>query len=97
VNLKLVMAGHSRPKDGVASARLCPAIYVFLFLRAKDVDARDKPGHDVVFSDRVCGRWLRLARNRLAKRGLRGGKTRDRPAIGRARHVVEADLVAERD
>jgi len=24
--LKLVMAGHSRPKDGVAFARLCPAI-----------------------------------------------------------------------
>jgi hypothetical protein len=39
------MAGHSRPKDGVASARLCPAIYVFP-AAAKDVDARDKPGHD---------------------------------------------------
>src|SRR3984885_15788636 len=25
----LVMAGHSRSKDGVASARLCPAIHVF--------------------------------------------------------------------
>ena len=25
----VVMAGHSRPKDGVASARLCPAIHVF--------------------------------------------------------------------
>jgi len=25
-----VMAGHSRPKDGVACARLCPAIHVFL-------------------------------------------------------------------
>jgi len=24
------MAGHSRPKDGVASASLCPAIHVFL-------------------------------------------------------------------
>jgi len=24
------MAGHSRPKDGVAYARLCPAIHVFL-------------------------------------------------------------------
>jgi hypothetical protein len=23
------MAGHSSPKDGVASARLCPAIHVF--------------------------------------------------------------------
>jgi hypothetical protein len=27
---KIVMAGHSRLKDGVASARLCPAIHVFL-------------------------------------------------------------------
>jgi len=26
----LVMAGHSRPKDGVAYARLCPAIHVLL-------------------------------------------------------------------
>jgi hypothetical protein len=25
----VVMAGHSRPKDGVASARLRPAIHVF--------------------------------------------------------------------
>jgi hypothetical protein len=25
---QFVMAGHSRPKDGVASARLCPAIHV---------------------------------------------------------------------
>jgi hypothetical protein len=23
-----VIAGHSRPKDGVASARLCPAIHL---------------------------------------------------------------------
>ena len=27
-----VMAGRSRPKDGVASACLCPAIHVFLAL-----------------------------------------------------------------
>jgi len=27
--LAVVMAGHSRPKDGVASDRLCPAIHVF--------------------------------------------------------------------
>jgi hypothetical protein len=37
-----VMAGHSRPKDGVASGRLCEA----LVCGEKDVDARDKPGHD---------------------------------------------------
>jgi hypothetical protein len=40
-----VMAGHSRSKDGVASARLCPAIHDLLACR-KDVDAWDKPGHD---------------------------------------------------
>jgi len=37
-----VMAGHSRPKDGVASARLCPAIHVLRWpAKRKDVDARD--------------------------------------------------------
>src|SRR5580692_1183364 len=42
------MAWHSRPKDGVASIRLCPAIHVLLLeLPAKeDVGARDQPGHD---------------------------------------------------
>src|ERR1700674_5517127 len=30
-----VMAGHSRPKDGVASARLCPAIHVFFVTPTK--------------------------------------------------------------
>jgi hypothetical protein len=38
------MAGHSRSKDGVAFARLCPAIHVLLVFEHKDVDARD--GHD---------------------------------------------------
>jgi hypothetical protein len=40
------MAGHCRPKDGVASARLCPAIHVFVHIDPKDVDARHKAGHD---------------------------------------------------
>ncbi len=40
-----VMAGLSRLKDGVASARLCPAIHA-LPRGTKNVDARDKPGHD---------------------------------------------------
>jgi uncharacterized membrane protein len=42
----VVMAGHSRPKDGVASARLCPAIHVWPSGWRRDVDARDRPGHD---------------------------------------------------
>jgi hypothetical protein len=36
-----VMAGHGRSKDGVAAARLCPAIHVCLAVIEKDVDARD--------------------------------------------------------
>jgi hypothetical protein len=40
-----VIAGHSRPKDGVASARLRPAIHV-LFNSEEGVDARHKAGHD---------------------------------------------------
>jgi hypothetical protein len=40
-----VMAGHSRPKDGVASLAYDPAIHVFIQSK-KDVDARDKRGHD---------------------------------------------------
>jgi hypothetical protein len=39
------MAGHSRSKNGVASARLCPAIHVFA-AEKKVVDARHKAGHD---------------------------------------------------
>jgi hypothetical protein len=40
------MAGHSRPKDGVASARRCLAAHVFAFERFEDMDARHKAGHD---------------------------------------------------
>ena len=42
----VVMAGHSGPKDGVASASLRPAIHAFADRGKKDVDARVKPGHD---------------------------------------------------
>jgi hypothetical protein len=40
-----VMAGHSRLKDGVAFARLCPAIHA-LPRGTKNVDARVELGHD---------------------------------------------------
>jgi hypothetical protein len=43
------MAGHSRSKNGVASARLCPAIHVFGCQAKEDVDARLKAGHDDVY------------------------------------------------
>src|ERR1700731_3798810 len=42
----VVMAGHSRSKNGVASARLCPAIHA-LAAAKKDVDGRDRSGNDV--------------------------------------------------
>jgi hypothetical protein len=45
MRLPYVMAGHSRPKDGVAAARLCPAIHV-LFAATLHVDARHKAGRD---------------------------------------------------
>ena len=43
---KAVMAGHSRPKDGVASARLCPAIHPSSQDSSKPMDPRVKPGGD---------------------------------------------------
>jgi hypothetical protein len=42
----IVMAGHSRPKDGVLSHGYVPAIHVFIRASPKDVDARHKAGHD---------------------------------------------------
>jgi hypothetical protein len=38
------MAGHSRPKDGVASLAYVPTIHVLA--TKKDGDARHKAGHD---------------------------------------------------
>jgi hypothetical protein len=46
------MAGHSRPKDGVLSHAYVPVIHDLLKCR-KDVDARDKRGHDAVCIARV--------------------------------------------
>jgi hypothetical protein len=40
-----VMAGHSRPKDGVASLAYVPAIHALLGAKT-GVDARHKAGHD---------------------------------------------------
>jgi hypothetical protein len=40
------MAGHSRPKDGVALLAYVPAIPDLLLAKLKDVDARHKAGHD---------------------------------------------------
>jgi len=40
------MAGHGRSKHGVASLAYVPAIHVFTVRNCKDVDVRDKRGHD---------------------------------------------------
>jgi len=48
-NTKIVMPGHSRSKNGVASLAYVPGIHVFLpraMATSQDVDGRDKPGHD---------------------------------------------------
>jgi hypothetical protein len=50
-----VMAGHRHSKNGVACARLCPAIHVFLSADAKDVDARNKAGHDELLNSTKNG------------------------------------------
>ncbi len=39
------MPGHSRSKNGVASLVCVPGIHVLIYA-GKDVDGRDKPGHD---------------------------------------------------
>src|ERR1700739_1104246 len=52
---RTVMAGHSRSKNGVASARLCPAIHIFLDDN-KDVDARHRRQVHV-----VCARQTTMA------------------------------------
>src|SRR5580692_1739946 len=52
-------------------------------------------GHDAVQS--ILKINSRLAGDALAERGLRRGKPCDRHAVGRARDVIEADLVAERN
>src|SRR5882757_9597314 len=50
-----------------------------------------------IFLSHTRLRRLRLARHRLAERRLRRSQPRDRHAIGRARDVIEPDLVTERD
>jgi hypothetical protein len=40
------MPGHSRSKNGVASLAYVPGIHVLMHQSNKDVDGRDKPGHD---------------------------------------------------
>jgi hypothetical protein len=70
---EFVMPGHSRPKDGVASARLCPGIHVFVASGKKGVDGRDKPGHDESCKACQCS----SVSNSLSERMMRSGLTVD--------------------
>jgi hypothetical protein len=40
------MPGRSGPKDGVASLAYVPGIHALSLAHEKDVDGRDKSGHD---------------------------------------------------
>jgi antitoxin HigA-1 len=66
VSSELVMAGHSRSKNGIASLAYAPAIHVLLRRKIKDVDARHKAGHDE-FNFRC---YNTMMKNRLV-RGLK--------------------------
>src|SRR6266568_5757033 len=99
-----VMAGHSRPKDGVASARLCPAIHV---LSGISVDkktwmpgtSQDKPGHDGIsrLSTRralplsPCGRgWPRCEAARTGEGSVSAHSVSAEayPSSGASRHLL---------
>jgi hypothetical protein len=41
------MPAHSRSKNGVASLADVAGIHVFILIATKDVDGRNKSGHDV--------------------------------------------------
>src|SRR5216683_7590221 len=70
-----VMAGHSRPEDGVASARLCPAIHPSSQeSSSKAMDPRVKPGGDSSSSDGTSANPLLLV-EKLVKEYPRQGAT----------------------
>jgi hypothetical protein len=47
------MAGHSRSKNGVAYARLCPAIHVLGLLRSKTWMPGTRPGMTMIIEIRA--------------------------------------------
>src|SRR5450631_1483205 len=69
-----VMAGHSRPKDGVASARLYPAIHPSSQDSSKAMDPRVKPGGDGSASGDASAKPLLLV-EKLVKEYPRQGAT----------------------
>src|ERR1700724_2821739 len=87
---KLVMPGHSCPKDGVASARLCPG-HPRLKTQEEDVDARHKAGHDGMSIDST----LRLPPRVSAAVGFGDGLAR-RPDVQHAPAIAENGSVFRR-
>src|SRR5229473_3922894 len=70
-----VMAGHSRPEDGVASARLCPAIHPSSQeSSSKAMDPRVKPGGDASTNGGASAKPLLLV-EKLVKEYPRQGAT----------------------
>jgi peptide/nickel transport system ATP-binding protein len=70
-----VMAGHSRPKDGVASARLCPAIHPYSQDSSSEaMDPRVMPGGDASTSGEASAKPLLLV-EKLVKEYPRQGAT----------------------
>src|SRR5262249_62349382 len=65
-------------------------------MRARTWNSRERITPRAPTMMRAC-ETLCLACGALAERSLCGSQPRDRDAIRRARHVVEADLMAERD
>ena len=55
-HFNVVMPGHSRSKNRVASLASLPGIHALLFRQPKDVDGRDKPGHDGMGKSKVRSR-----------------------------------------
>src|SRR4051812_22142910 len=92
---KVVNTASTKPVkkfSGAMRAQLCHPRTVTGSKRQKKAPGTFRALHEAAYDERA----LRLAGNRLAERGLRRGEARDRHAIGRARDVVEPDLVAER-
>src|SRR5260370_40697701 len=86
-----VMAGHSRPKDGVASARLCPAIHPSSQdSSSKAMDPRVKPGGDGAASGDASTNPLLLV-EKLVKEYPRQAATATRAKLFGRRPPVETE------
>jgi hypothetical protein len=60
-----ILSGHARPRSQACAdcvnLSALPGIHVFSWSEIKDVDGRDKPGHDGLDSDSMPGHAVKLA------------------------------------